>query len=494
MKRHRTTEAAASRGTVLTRRSLLKRAGCAAAAATFSRATWLFAQPEISPVMTRLSTYMAEAGNRALPEEVVERAKHHILDTFAAMISGSGLPAGRAAISFARAYGGEKVATVVGSNVVCGPIEAALTNGTLAHSDETDDVHPVTAHVGAPIIPPALALSEQFGNDGLHFLRAVVLGYDIGPRVTMTLHTAPVERETEGLVGGFGAAAAAACAAGLDARQMRSVLDYAAQQSTGLVGLIYRDTGHIEKGFVCGGGPARSGVTAALVVRSGWTGVDDILSGRNNFFTAYAPQADPEGLVDKLGERYEIMRTAIKKWTVGNPVQAPLDALDNMMKRHPFEADQVQQIVVRMSARGIFSVDNREMPDICLQHLVALMVVDKTVTFRTAHDNARMQDPAILRLRAKVQLLPDEELQRLMPRRPAIVEVTLADGTRLTERVDAVRGTAENPMTRDEIVAKSRELIQPVLGARACASLIEQTLALENVKDILELRPCLQTA
>jgi 2-methylcitrate dehydratase PrpD len=103
-----------------------------------------------------------------------------------------------------------------------------------------------------------------------------------------------------------------------------------------------------------------------------------------------------------------------------------------------------------------------------------------------------MEDPAILRQRAKIQLVPDEELQRRLPRREAIVEITLNDGTRLSEHVEAVRGTAENPMPREEVVAKSRQLMEPVLGAATSTSLIEKVLGLENMKDIRELRPLLQ--
>src|SRR5258707_15116391 len=111
------------------------------------------------------------------------------------------------------------------------------------------------------------------------------------------------------------------------------------------------------------------------------------------------------------------------------------------------------------------------MPDICLQHLVAVMLLDKTVSFRAAHDQARMQDPAVLRERAKVQLVPDEELEKLIPVRVAIVEVTLNDGTRLSERGEHVRGTPENPMTPHAGVAKARELMAPVLGATTCSNL-----------------------
>ena len=119
----------------------------------------------VSPVMTTLSGYMAGAKDRALPPDVVENAKHHILDTFAAMLSGSELPPGRAALALARAQAGRPVATVVGSNILTGPIDAALVNGVLAHSDETDDSHgPSQSHPGASIVPAALALGEEFGR------------------------------------------------------------------------------------------------------------------------------------------------------------------------------------------------------------------------------------------------------------------------------------------------------------------------------------------
>ena len=486
---------AANRGKLLTRRSLLQRAGWAIAAAAFPYRAGM-ATESISPVMAKLSTYMSEARGHTLPDEVVEKAKHHILDTLAAMVSGSELPGGRAAIRFARAYGGENIATVVASHILCGPIEAALANGTLAHSDETDDTHGLAnAHLGAAIVPAALALGEQFGNDGMQFLRAVVLGYDIGPRVAMTLSITASQRgskDIHGVAGVFGAAAAASCAASLNTQQMRWVLDYTAQQSSGIEGLIFRGPDHTEKAFASAGMPARSGVTAALLVQSGWVGVDDILSGSNNLFLTYAPQADPEGLIDKLGERYEVTRTDIKKWTVGAPAQSPLDAMEILLQRHPFEAEQVKQVIVRLANRGVISVSNHDMPDICLQHLIAMMLIDKTVSFRSVHDKPRMQDPAILRQRAKVTLVPDEELDHLLPKRVAIVEVTLADGSHLTERVDAVRGTAENPMTRDEVVAKCRNLMTPVLGTGASTNLIETVLGLDNAKDIRELRPLLQ--
>ena len=99
--------------------------------------------------------------------------------------------------------------------------------------------------------------------------------------------------------------------------------------------------------------PARNGVTAALVVHSGWNGVDDIFSGPDNFFLAFAPQADPAKLVEKLGERYEVMRSDIKKWSVGMPIQAALDALEILLQRQPFNPEQVRgKSATRQLVRG----------------------------------------------------------------------------------------------------------------------------------------------
>ena len=480
----------------MTRRELLHRSALAFCAAALPSVR-LRAQA-ISAVMTTLSGYMAAAKDHALPAEVIEKAKHHILDTVAAMVSGSELPPGKAALTLARAQAGRPVATVIASNIATGPIDAALVNGVFAHSDETDDSHERSqSHPGASIVPATLALGEEVGASGEHYLRAVTLGYDIGTRFTMALgglaFRNDTRRSTHAFAGNFGSSAAAACIAGLSAQQMRWVIDYASQQAAGYA-VWGRDTDHIEKGFVFAGMPARNGVTAALLVRSGWNGVDDVLSGEDNFFQVNAPKGDPMLLVDKLGERYEIVNTDIKKWTVGTPIQAPLDAIANIRAKRAFEADDVKSVAVHLAPSVGSVVDNRDIPDICLQHMVAVMLIDKTASFKAAHDKPRMKDAAVLRQRAKVTYVPDAALTQLLPVRIAIVEVTLNDGTKLTERVEAVRGTVRNPMPRGEVVDKARDLMTPVLGAAGTGKLIETVLAIETVKDVRSLRPLLRRA
>jgi len=129
-----------------------------------------------------------------------------------------------------------------------------------------------------------------------------------------------------------------------------------------------------------------------------------------------------------------------------------------------------------------------------LQHMVAVMLIDKTASFQAAHDKARMQDAAVLKQRAKVNLVRDEELAKLLPARETIVEIELNDGTKLSERVSAVRGTPRNPMSRSEVIDKARDLISPVLGREPSTRLIETVFDLENMTDIRALRRLLQRA
>jgi 2-methylcitrate dehydratase PrpD len=256
-----------------------------------------------------------------------------------------------------------------------------------------------------------------------------------------------------------------------------------------------RDTEHIQKSFVFAGMPARNGVTAALLVQLGGSGVTDIFSGPDNFLQAFAPKADPAQLIERLGQRYEVTTTNIKKWTVGGPIQAALDALQVVLKRRPIEPDQVKQMIVRLGPVMGSVVNNREMPDICVQHMLAVMLIDQTASFAAAHDKARMQDPAVLKQRAKIQLILDPDIEHnAEEQREAVVEITLTDGAQLREHITAVRGTAANPMNRGEVIAKCRDLLTPVLGPSNTTKLIAKALDLENIKNIGELRPLLQGA
>jgi 2-methylcitrate dehydratase PrpD len=370
-------------------------------------------------------------------------------------------------------------------------VNAALANGMLAHADETDDSHAAShTHPGCAVIPAALAIAERHQASGEAFLRAVVLGYDVAARLTYALGPdafAAAARSTHSFAGIFGAGAAAAALLELSAAQVRHVLSYCAQQASG-VACNVRDADHIEKAFDFGGMPAHGGVVAATMVAHGFTGVDDVFAGERNFFEAVAPEPDPSRLIEGLGERFEIMATNIKKWSVGSPAQSALDALTWLMENENFAADDITTISIHLPARSARTVDNAPMPDVNVQHLVALLLVDGRLTFHSVHDRARMDDPAVLAVRKKTQLVPSQELTEARPPRQAIVELALRDGRLLSRRTIAVRGTADNPMTGAEVEAKALDLMGDVLGPRRTRALVEACRAIERNPDISDFR------
>jgi 2-methylcitrate dehydratase PrpD len=227
---------------------------------------------------SELSSYIAKSSSKELTAQVVAKAKLHILDTVAAMLSGSAMNVGRRAIEYIRQTGAGGQATVVGSSLLASAPDAALANGMMGHADETDDSHlHGRCHPGCAIVQAALAMAERQQASGVEFLRAVVLGYDLGARINLSLgldRTAPARHSTHSLGTNFGAAASAAALCRFSAQQVRYVLSYATQQASG-VPFWQRDTEHIENAFDFGGMGARNGVTAAAMVSAGFTATDD---------------------------------------------------------------------------------------------------------------------------------------------------------------------------------------------------------------------------
>ena len=439
-----------------------------------------------------LAGYLAKASKRALPRDVSDKAKRHVLDSLAAMISGTRLGAGRQALAFAMAQGGPAQASIPGTAAITDAVNAAFAAAMAAHADETDDSHlGGRFHPGCAVMPAALAVGEQKKQSGEVLLRAIAAGYDIGARATMALgFSAPRSgtHSTHCLGANFGAAAAAGVMAGLDAVQCEYLLSYATQQASGIA-YWQRDSDHVEKAFDFGGMGARNGVFSALFVDSGASGVTGSLTGEHSYISAFAENPRPNALVDGLGERFEIMAASIKKWCVGSPIQAALDAVTALIDQHRLTAKDVKAVRVVIPDDRFVIVNDRDMPDVCLQHLVALALVDGGVTFASCHDKARMQDPAILAMREKIEAIPSPELTVARPARQAIVEVDGLDGRKLRHHTRAVLGTPDNPMSGTQVEDKARELIAPVLGGEKTDRLIGAIGTIEAIDDLTALRP-----
>jgi 2-methylcitrate dehydratase PrpD len=444
----------------------------------------------------RIADYIVAAATAPLPDGVIEKAKHHILDTIAAMVSGAALAPGRLARDYVRSLGGEEEASVVGAAFLTSAVNAALANAMSAHADETDDSHPRSiTHPGCAVVPAALAMAEREGSSGAEFLRAVVLGYDLCARTGVMLGAARFLHQrgfdSHAFGGGFGAAAAAGMLAVRERAPMTHVLSYAAQQAAGLA-TLFRDPGHVEKAFVFAGMPARNGVATATMVQAGMTGVGDVFDGTPSFLSAFGVAEAAAGAFDDLGEVFEITQTNIKRWSVGSPVQAVLDALEALIAEHRFTAADITAVAIQLPERAADLVDNRDMPSINVQHLAALMLYDRTMTFATSHDAKRMMDPGVLALRQKVELIRSAELERAEPSRQAIVEITLANRRKLRHHTQAVRGTGSNPMTREEVTAKALDLMTPALGEAGARRVVERVGELERLPSLSVLGTLLQ--
>jgi len=448
----------------------------------------------VSPLMHELSTYLARAVRRSPPEAVLNRAKLHLVDTFAAMISGTRLLPGKKAIGYIKSLGGKPEAGVIGTRIVASAAHAALANGMFGHADETDDTHPPSqTHPGTSVVPAAMAVGERNGLSGTTVLRAIVLGYDICARMMLTLKPQPFMRSGHhscafGQL--FGAAAAAGSLLELDARQVRHVLSYTAQQAAGLY-TNFRDHEHIEKAYMMGGMPAHNGTQAALMVAHGWTGVDDVFSGERDFFYTFEPEeggADRSQLVRGLGKDYEMLRASIKRWPVGGPIQGPLHVLRDMMQEHRFKAEDVDKLVARLPDKELEIVNNRNMPDISVQHLLAVMLIDGGITFASAHDYARVKDRRVLAVRKRIEAIGDPQLTDPQRRWRAVIDVTLKDGRKLTHQTMAAKGMFENPLSPEEESEKAFDLVAPVLGPRKAAALIGALWKFDELKDVRTLR------
>src|SRR5437867_2739285 len=460
-------------GSVMRRRRMLKGlSGLVAAAvlrpAVAARAVVQGGAAPATDVTGRLARYMVAARDRELPPKVLQATKHRILDTIAAIVSGAKLKPGEMAIRYVRSQGGPAEASVPTTNIKTAAVNAALAAGMFAHADETDDFEPVTkAHPGCSVVPAAMAMAERNDRSGEELLRAVTLGYDLCCRLLMALgpdHVRATHRSAEGVSSTFGAIGAAASLARLDEKAMRYALSYAAQQVSGIWSWE-RDTEHVEKAFDFAGMGARNGITAAMMAEAGFTGVPDVLDGEHNALQALSREPRAEEMLAGLGSRFFITETAIKVFSVGYPIQAPLDAFLNLRRQHGLTAANVERIVARLPEDGARIVDDRAMPDVNIQYVLAVALIDGTLSFDASHSYERMRDPQVQTVKQRIELVADRTLMDPAAPRSGRVDVTLRDGRTFTQFTKYPPGTKENPLNTATVTTKARELMLPVIGA-----------------------------
>jgi 2-methylcitrate dehydratase PrpD len=181
----------------------------------------------------------------------------------------------------------------------------------------------------------------------------------------------------------------------------------------------------------------------------------------------------------------------IKKFPVGAPMQEAVEAMHRLIERHKIRAVDVAKVIVRLPERAAQTVNNRDMPDVNVQYILAVTLLDGRLSFEAAHDYERMQRPDVQAIKARVHLEVDLERGRVGPRYQALVEVSVTNGQQFREHIVNVRGRPENPMSPAEVKEKARALMTPVLGDDRVDRLFDAIRTLEMVTDISSLRPLL---
>src|SRR5690606_28077974 len=258
---------------------------------------------------------------------------------------------------------------ILGTRERAGLVEAALANGMAAHADESDDSHETSqTHPGCGVLPAAVTVAQARGASGSAFLNAVHLGYDLtirfGEALAPAMSFARSSLSCHAFGPLFGAGFAAGCLMGLDTRQFLVLLNYLAQEASGLT--TWRlDDAHTLKSYVFAGMPASNGVKAAAMVKSGFTGAGDVLDPRNrNFFEAISSEARPEKLYADLRQTYKILETDIKKYPVGFPIAAPQSALESILSQTGLRPEEIEAIRIRYFTDWYKVVgDENRMPD-----------------------------------------------------------------------------------------------------------------------------------
>jgi 2-methylcitrate dehydratase PrpD len=443
-----------------------------------------------SEEMNAVAEHLSTSPYRAIPSEVEERAKLHVLDAIASAVSGTQLLAGEKARAWLRRTPGVSCGpcTVFGVLGTASDFAAALCNAVAAHADETDDSHPSGSHPGCSVIPAALATGEVLHSTGKELIRAVVAGYDVGGRIGRAIGSSS-RNEVENrpashpAIGAFCSGGAVASLRNFDSQHVRFMLSYLGQMSSG-VRTYLRAPDHVEKAFVYGGMPASQALLAASLVDAGWTASEDIFHGSLNWMEAAYPGCDHTQVAKDLGSEFEIMATSLKKYAVGSPAARAVEAAVLLLENHDLVIDEIEHIQVRLGGRGAFVVGERSMANVNVRYLVAATLLDGGFSFHMAHDDERLGDGRTRQMMDRIELIPDPEMSRT-----GAVAVTVAcrSGERhlsFERTVETLRGLAADPMTWDEVCRKSEDLMSPVLGlsrTHRVQDLVKDLDALEDV-------------
>lgn len=462
------------------------------------------ARPE--PAVTApLSRFIAGGLDLAIDEATLDLGRRHILDTLASAVACRDLEPSVMARKFALAQSGDarkSAVTILGTRDRAALIDAAFASAMTAHGAEINDFIPsALVQPGPAIVSAALALAEQRKLSGRDVLKAVIVGYELAGRVPKALGLRNLNRSglaNHGVGPTFGVAAAAAALMRIDEARIGDVLTYCSQQASGSWQWML-DVEHVEKSFVFAGMGARAGLQAALMVEAGFRGVRENLDQPTGFlnqgmFSAAGGDLNRRYLIEDLGKRWEMPLTAYKKYPTGGPTQPAVEGLLQLLPK--IDRARVGSVRIEMPGRWEAFRD-AAMPALNLRYLSAIILLDGRLDFVSAQSLARMHgDAAVKALMARVDVVHDPA-QEVGPGQErtesARVIVTEQGGRRHEAYVPYVVGFPSHPMSKADVEAKARGLVEPILGKRRTDTLIARVWAIDTLPNAGELARLIAT-
>ncbi|MCL6647994.1 MAG: MmgE/PrpD family protein [Chloroflexi bacterium] len=438
-----------------------------------------------------LARCYTETSYAALPPAALHEAKRAILDGLAVGLGGADHPSADLLLSYCQQLGGQPHAQVWGRPQRL-PLElAALVNGQQEHVLDFDDTFlpPETVlHGTVPVLPAILAVAEHRHQSGRELLRAFVLGFDAEARLALALGRAHYlagwhVTATTGPVGG---AVGVGTLIGLTAPQLVNAIGIAITHSGGVTAML----GSMSKAYHCGKA-AEAGVRAALLAELGFDSAAEPLTHPQGYLNVAASDRAAERLTDRLGERWLLLENGYKPYASGVVTHSLIDAM-LAFRAEGLTPDAIARIEASVNP-FVLQVTGQQEPRTGLEgkfsayHCAAVALIDGAAGKRQFTDQ-RVQDPAVIALRRKVVLIPDEALRKDECR----VIVTLHDGSRRERHIPRASGSADNPLSDSALTAKFRELATPVLGERA-EQVLEQVWQLETLPDVAALAALLAT-
>jgi len=433
-----------------------------------------------------------------LPSNVVDGVKYYALDFLGVIARGSQEESSKAMYRFVKGLGiANEGGVVIGTKMKTSFQYSALANGTAAHSLELDDVNnEASLHPGVVIFPAAIAACEMANKGGKDFIEGVVLGYEVMIRLGKAL--GPKEHYSKGFhptgtCGTFGATATVAKIMGLSEQQTLNAIGLAGSQAAGSMEFLTQGAWSKK---MHPGWAAHNGIIASLLAKNGFTGPSSIIEGRFGFLHAYSDNANPEKVIDGLGNDFEILKCSIKPHACCRYMQPPIDAILKIVKENKIKPADVEKITLGILQAGYSiiasPIESKRNPQTIYEAQFSMPYgAAVAILFGKATLNEFTQDklnsPEITALMEKVFCVKNPELDKVYPKHwPATAEIKTKAGKVFSTRLEYPKGDPENPLTWDELIEKFNGLASTIYSETRREKIIEQV---KNIDDIEKLKP-----